>query len=40
MYLEVDLVVKEEEDIYEFDWKFIFDENKFFVIRDSVLDVV
>ncbi len=39
MYLEADLVAKEEEDTYELDRKLIFDENKLFVIRDSVLDV-
>ncbi|NRB48754.1 MAG: HlyD family efflux transporter periplasmic adaptor subunit [Saprospiraceae bacterium] len=39
MYLEADLVAKEEEDTYELDRKLIFDENKLYVIRDSVLDV-
>ncbi|NET34173.1 MAG: HlyD family efflux transporter periplasmic adaptor subunit [Cyanothece sp. SIO1E1] len=39
MYLEADLVAKEEEDTYELDRKLIFDENKLYVVKDSVLDV-
>jgi multidrug efflux pump subunit AcrA (membrane-fusion protein) len=40
MYLEADLVAKEENDTYELDRKLLFDENKVFVVRDSTLDVV
>lgn len=40
MYLEADLVAKEENDTYEVDRKLLFDENKLFVVKDSTLDVV
>lgn len=40
MYLEADLVAKEEKDTYEVDRKLLFDENKLFVVQDTVLDVV
>jgi len=40
MYLEADLVAKEEENTYELSRKLLFDENKLYVVRDSVLDIV
>lgn len=40
MYLEADLVAKEENDTYELDRKLLFDENKLFIVKDSTLDVV
>lgn len=40
MYLAAELMAKEEEDTYELNRKLLFDENKLFVVKDSLLDVV
>lgn len=40
MYLEADLVAKEEENTYEVSRKLLFDNNKLFVVKDTLLDVV
>lgn len=40
LYLEADLDVKDIENIFEIDRKLLFDENKLFVVRDTVLSSV
>ncbi|MFT5168551.1 MAG: membrane fusion protein (multidrug efflux system), partial [Saprospiraceae bacterium] len=40
MYLEAEVTAKEEKDTYEVNRKLLFDEDKLYVLRDSVLDIV
>ena len=40
MYLEAKVTAKEEKETYEVNRKLLFDEDKLYVLRDSVLDVV
>jgi multidrug efflux pump subunit AcrA (membrane-fusion protein) len=40
MYLEAEVSAKEEENTYEVSRKLLFDEDKLYVLKDSVLDVV
>jgi multidrug efflux pump subunit AcrA (membrane-fusion protein) len=40
MYLEAEVTAKEEKDTYEVNRKLLFDEDKLYVLRDTVLEVV
>lgn len=40
MYLEAEVTAKEEKDTYEVSRKLLFDDDKLYVLRDTVLDVV
>ncbi len=39
MYLEADIVAKEEQNTYEINRKLLFDEHKVFIVTDTILDV-
>ena len=40
MYLEADITAKEEQNTYEINRKLLVDNNKVFIVRDSILDLV